>query len=183
MGSLYYERFIRTVLDHSESSTWENAVEEWDIVDCEEDLRLKSACICGKEQLRYLFTIRNRLNGDVLRPIGSSCINKFGRSDLDSQTMIQESLFKLYHAIEENQFITLTPEFFSRKVLRALYEQGALDSYYNNFDGTQDYDFLIKMFNKRDRDSVTYAQNQKIKAIIVGSIRPFLVRNLSNKSH
>lgn len=182
MGSVYYERFILIVIEHSESSIWEDAAEEWDIVDCEEDLSLKSACICGKEQLRYLFTIRNRHNGNVLYPIGSSCIKKFGRSDLDTVTMIQENLFKLYHAVEKNQYISLTSEFFSRRVLLALYEQGAFDTEYNNFDGAADYDFIVKMFNKRDKETITPNQHKKIRAIIVCSIRPYLVRNLSEKS-
>ena len=35
-----------------------SAVAEWDIIDCEEDERLESSCICGKEDLRFLFTIQ-----------------------------------------------------------------------------------------------------------------------------
>ena len=75
----YVQNLIVRVIDASEADTWENAVQEWEIVDCEEDEDLTESCVCGKEELRYLFTIRNVYNGNLLFPIGSSCIKKFGR--------------------------------------------------------------------------------------------------------
>lgn len=65
-NSVYYRNLIQRVIDNSEASTWENAVLEWEIFDCEEDETLESSCICGKEELRYLFTIRNTTNGNVI---------------------------------------------------------------------------------------------------------------------
>lgn len=59
MGNAYRTNLIQRVLDESESNTWNEAVLEWVIDDCEEDNSLQSSCICGKEELRYLFTIRN----------------------------------------------------------------------------------------------------------------------------
>lgn len=70
-NSVYYRNLIQRVIDNSEASTWENAVLEWEIFDCEEDETLESSCICGKEELRYLFTIRNTTNGNVIYPIGN----------------------------------------------------------------------------------------------------------------
>ena len=72
--SNYFQTLIKDVMDNSESEYWEDAVTEWEIVDVEEDERLEESCICGKEHLRYLFTIKNQLNGNELYPIGSSCI-------------------------------------------------------------------------------------------------------------
>ena len=55
MGSSYYERLIKTVIDKSNSNSWDTAVYEWEIFDCIEDNFSQSSCICGKEELKYLF--------------------------------------------------------------------------------------------------------------------------------
>ena len=73
--SVYFNKLIQTVIELSESDSWEDAVTEWLIEDCEEDEMCKGTCICGKEKLRYLFTIRNTYNQNILFPIGSSCIH------------------------------------------------------------------------------------------------------------
>lgn len=179
----YVQNLIVRVINASEADTWENAVQEWEIVDCEEDEDLSESCVCGKEELRYLFTIRNVYNGNLLFPIGSSCIKKFGRSDLKEDAQVREGMFKLLHAVENNDFIELSTDLFTRKVIRALYEDGAFDSQYNNFDGEGDYDFFLKMFNKRDKSSITLKQHKKIRAIIVASIRPYLEDKLQDKVH
>lgn len=129
MASLYTERLIKRVIELSQSNNWDTAVTEWEIADCEEDDTLSESCICGKEHLYYLFTIENAINGNTLFPIGSSCIKKFGRSDLDDEAAVREKMFKLYHAVEANQFISLSPDFFSRKLLKSLYEEGAWRSH------------------------------------------------------
>ena len=155
---------------------------EWDIIDCEEDDELESSCICGKENLRYLFVIKNDITGKVLYPIGSSCIKKFNRKDLNEQASISEQLFKLLHAVESGEYISLSTEFFSRKLLAYLYEDGAFtDNEYNNYDAKEDYWFMLDMFNKRNKDQITPRQHKKIRAIIVASIRPYLKEKLDEK--
>lgn len=128
-----------------------------------------------------MFTIINTVNGNELFPIGSSCIKKFGRDDLDNEASVREKMFKLYHAVENNQFISLSPEFFSRKLLRKLLDEGAFDCEYNDYDGFDDYEFILKMFNKQDKSSITIGQEKKIRAIIVASIRPYLQSQLAEK--
>ena len=174
MASVYGERLIKRVLELSTANDWDTAVKEWEIADCEEDDTLSESCVCGKEHLYYLFTIENVVNGNTLFPIGSSCIKKFGREDLDDEVAVREKMFKLYHAVENNQFISLSPEFFSRKILKKLYEDGAFDCEYNGYDGYDDYEFILKMFNKRDKFTITINQENKIRATIVASIRPYL---------
>ena len=49
-------------------------------------------------------------NGNILYPVGSSCITKFDRKDLREKTSLMESQFKLLHAVEEGKL-------FSRKLL------------------------------------------------------------------
>lgn len=70
----YVRKLIMTVINNSESDNWQEAVTEWKIYDCEEDDSCSEECICGKENIKYLYTIRNVCNGRVLFQIGSSCI-------------------------------------------------------------------------------------------------------------
>lgn len=93
MASIYVERLIKRVIELSQSSDWDTAVAEWEIADCEEDDTLSESCVCGKEHLYYLFTIENAINGNTLFPIGSSCIKKFGRDDLDDEAAVREKMF------------------------------------------------------------------------------------------
>ena len=44
-----------------------------------------------------------------------------------------------------------------------------------------DYQFMLDMFNKRDKDSITYGQDRKINAVIAFSIKPFLQRRIASK--
>ena len=92
MASIYVERLIKRVIELSQSSDWDTAVAEWEIADCEEDDTLSESCVCGKEHLYYLFTIENAINGNTLFPIGSSCIKKFGRDDLDDEAAVREKM-------------------------------------------------------------------------------------------
>ncbi len=182
MKSAYYRNLIKTVLDSSESDTWEEAVREWDICDCEEDKHCSSFCICGKEHLKYLYTIRNRKTRRILYPIGSSCIKKFERDDMEETIKIQEGMFKLYSAIQDGERIELSTRFFSKKILLYLYRQGAFKpTRYNHYNGEEDYQFLLDMFNKRNKNEITELQQRKIRAIIAFSIKPFLQRNLKYK--
>lgn len=180
MSSSYSENLIQEVIDNSESSFWDSAVLEWDIDDVIEDEDNDSSCICGKENIRYLFTIKNVQNGNALFPIGSSCIKKFNRADLNEITSINETLFKLFHAVKENEFISLNSNYFSRKLLKYLFEEGAFKpNKYNKYNGEIDYTFMLDMFNKRKEPSDR--QKSKIRAIIVASIRPFLEEQLNDK--
>ena len=75
--SSYYKNLIKQVLESSESDTWKSAVTEWEIYDVEEDEKQLESCICGKENLRYLYTIRNKLNDNQLYPIGDKNVALF----------------------------------------------------------------------------------------------------------
>ena len=182
MDSAYRRNLINTVLEASRSSFWDSAVQEWVVDDCEEDNSLSSACICGKERLRYLYTIYNKETRAKLFPIGSCCIKKSEREDMNEAISVTEGMFRLLHAIRDGEYIRLTPEFFSRKLLKKLYDEGAfVPNQYNQFDGFNDYQFMLDMFNKRDKSSITGPQHRKIRGIIVGSIRPHLEKQLAEK--
>ena len=183
MESAYVKNLILTVIKSSEATTWEDAVLEWEIADCEEDSSCTSRCICGRENIKYLYRIKNKYNKSKLFPIGSSCIEKFARKDLIAETNLIESQFKLLHAIEDNKYLSLSTDYFSRKLLKWLYDEGAFDNAYNHNDGRGDYEFMLKMFNKRDKATISAKQDKKIKAIILNSVKPFMQKTLSDRCH
>ena len=65
------------LLDKSVSKDIDEAVNEWEEVsEYHEDW--SDTCICGKENIKYCFEIRNVKNNERLYPIGSQCIKHFG---------------------------------------------------------------------------------------------------------
>ena len=169
----YIKNLIEPIVNASVSDSWETAVLEWDICDCEEDESAETNCMCGHEGIRYLFYIRNRFNGTSFGPIGSECIKKFGRKDLASEVDVQERMFRLFGAIMNHERIELDTTYFSRKLLQYLHEEGAIDS--------SNYAFLLDMFNKRNKDAMTFRQQGKINAVLGYSIKPFLQQRLAAK--
>ena len=170
---------IKVVIEASVADTWELAVLEWKIVDCTEDESVSSQCVCKHEGLRYLYKIRNRNNKNILFPIGSTCIKKFGRNDLDEELSVMEQMFSLLHAVEKRERIELTSKYFSRKLLDYLYEKNVfMPNNYNGFDGYNDYEFLLKIFNKVNKADISEAQHRKTTAIIMNSILPYLRKRL-----
>lgn len=180
--SNYLENFIKKVIDNSVSNNWEGAVAEWDIVDFDEDKDLSSSCICGKEGIKYLYRIKNRFNNEELFPIGSTCINKFEREDLDEFVQINIAMYKLMDAVEEGVYITLDTKYFSRKLLEYFHAEGVFsDNKYNDYNGYNDYKFMLEMFNKRDKDTISPKQQKKINALIMNNIMPYLIDRLKKK--
>lgn len=175
----YYENLIKVVIEASVADTWESAVLEWEIIDCTEDESAESQCVCKHEGLRYLYKIRNVKNGKKLFPIGSTCIKKFEREDLNEEISIMEQMFVLLHAVEKRERIELSSKYFSRKLLEYLYEKDVfVANEYNGFDGYNDYEFLLKMFNKVNKADISDAQHRKTSAIIMKSILPYLRKRL-----
>lgn len=177
----YRKNLLARVMRLSQANTWQEAVKEWHIDNLTEDETLQTSCVCGKENLRYLYTIQNDLNGNMLFPIGSECIKKFGREDLNEDLSVNHRLFGLLRAIQTNRLITLTSRLFSRKLLLHLYELGAFRATDDNyFQPKLDYLFMLKMFNKGLRRTVY--QEKKVRAIILTSLKPFLQAMLRDKA-
>lgn len=177
-GNRYYEKLLKTVIDHSDSKTWKECVLEWKIINCFIDEDCDSTCICGKNGIKYLFEIENTFNGNRLYPIGSKCIKLFERKDLDEITRVTEELYELLKKIEKNNFISFNSKNFSRRLLRYLYDDGAfIPTKYNHYEGYNDYDFMLKMFNQRK--PINVYERKKISAIICNSIRPYLYHKLN----
>jgi len=180
-SNAYINNLIKTVLDNSVSKIWERAVFEWEILDVIEDESMSGACICGHPNLKYQFSIVNKKNAVVLFPIGSSCINKFGRDDLDDCSSIWIKMYELFHAIKNREYIEFGSKYFSRRLLEYFDEKDVFEgNEYNDYDGHNDYEFLLKMFNKRN---ITDRQDKKVKAILLNSIFPYLKKNLKFRDH
>lgn len=65
MGNLYTDNLIGTVIGLSVADDWEGARREW--IGCEVDETHSATCVCGKEGLRYVYTIANTETGETLR--------------------------------------------------------------------------------------------------------------------
>lgn len=180
MTSSYYQNFTNKILDNSCSKIWQTAVLEWKITNMFEEEDASEQCICGKENIRYCYEISNVKTGKKLCPIGSCCIKKFEREDLKDEISVYEKMFVLLHELEQNNFIEFSSKFFSRKLLKYLYENGAFQpNEHNSWRPEKDYQMLLDMFNRRNER--TPRQEQKIRAIIVSSIKPFLYDLLGDK--
>lgn len=70
MGNLYTDHLIGTVIEFSVADDWEGARREWEVVGCEIDETHSATCICGKEGLRYVYTIANTETGEILSRLG-----------------------------------------------------------------------------------------------------------------
>lgn len=178
MGSSF-ENLKNAIISNSVSKNWQDAVLEWVLIDTEEDVHNKSQCICGKENIKYLHRIKNIHNGIELFPVGSSCIKKFDRDDLNELIAVKEKLFKLYHAVGNKEFLELSPELFSRKLITYLYREGAFDSNNKMYPAYNTYEFFLKMFNKRNE--MTPKQDKKVKAILLNNVKPFVLKRIQNK--
>lgn len=172
-------QLIDVVIENSESSDWDNAVLEWEITDWgEADNSEDYSCICGKENIIQLFEISNIKNGNVLYPIGSQCIKKFGREELADEVSAIDKMFKLQKAHESGAYIELSSELFSRKSLEYMYDNNAFnDTRYGTAE--ESYRYLVKMFNKRSKP--TTGQQKKINAIIMNDIIPYCDRLINEK--
>lgn len=166
MGNLYTDNLIGTVIGLSVADDWEGARREWEIVGCEVDEIHSATCVCGKEGLRYVYTIANTETGETLSPIGSSCIKKFEQSDMDEELAGWQQAIKLMEEaarIGKEDYVHLHSGSYSRKLLYFLYEQDAFrPTKYNGYDGYNDYLFLLDMFNG---GFCSEAQERKCQAI------------------
>ena len=170
-------RLPRIVLEASSSKTWDAAVSEWHVVGCRDNGDASGDCLCGHEGIRHEFTIRNSVNGKELSPIGSTCILKFENDSLKDEVEGWKTAIKLLEALEARwpgvRLDGLNRDLFSRRLYAFLYERGAFPpNRYNDYDGRNDYEFMVKMFNKRT--ALTEKQRGKMCMILNKSIFPWL---------
>lgn len=160
------------IIQNSISDNWKDAVLEWEITDIYVDYDCSNTCICGHEHIKYCFTIYNEFTQQMLYPIGSRCIKKFHRKDLDLLVDVHEQMAQLLEHVKHNKFIEFNSKLFSRKLLKYLYDNGCFKpTRYNHFDPYNDYEFILDMFNKKNPP--TSRQFSKVKALIMNNIIPY----------
>jgi hypothetical protein len=170
-----FQQLKSEVTSASRASNWFTAVREWEVVGLEEDHSGSESCICGQPNLTKLFTIQNRHNGRQLFPIGSTCINNFGRRDLDDEVHVLEDMLKLRRAILAGEHISVDSKYFTRALLRELKERGAFPGdRFNGGRGESDYEFLLDYFNARDKDAYSTRRKARVTAIMLNKVFPFV---------
>ena len=171
------EKLANEVFSKSESKTWASCVVEWVICDCDEDEEASGECVCGQEGLRYMYAIRNVLNGNIIYPIGSECIKKFENELLEDEAKCWAQAYRLTNlAVEYGKTkrisISRDKSMFSRKLLAFMYRNGVFKpNEYNEWDGGNDYLFMLDMFNAR---SMTTGQIRKADHVMRESVYPWL---------
>lgn len=167
---------MQAVFELSESESWDFAVREWSVYSLEEDPTESGVCVCGNTGLSKLFTLRNDLNGSFLNPIGSVCVNQFGRRELNGQVTLLNDLQALRNAINAREAVTLESGHFTRALLEYLHARGAFTpDKWNGHNGYNDYDFLLKMFNKKKKkNEITPARRRKITMLLRTKVFPFV---------
>ena len=58
MEGTYVKNLICKVIDKSESNNWDNAVMEWELIDCEEAEKCSELCICGTENINIYILLK-----------------------------------------------------------------------------------------------------------------------------
>lgn len=174
MAANSFETLKKVIEDNSVASNFYDAVHEWSVVAVEEHPQSEGECVCGQQNLLYMYTIHNKKNQNTLSYIGSQCVHHFEREDLNVQVSVFNLLLALKKAIEEGTKITLTADYFSRDLIDWLLDQGAFDNEYNGNNGDQDHSFFLKMFNKRKKEDISDAQRKKIWVMLQHQVKPFI---------
>lgn len=124
-GTSAREALREAVIAESESDTWAYAQLEWTYAG--ERLDGPDTCHCGQQNLTYRFVVRNKLNGRVLAPIGSTCIH--AHFDLNTDLLLAVKVGKEYlqavRAALEGQPLELTTTF-TRRALALARERGTI---------------------------------------------------------
>lgn len=174
MAAHSFETLKTVIEENSVAAHFYDAVHEWAVVAVEEHPDCEGECVCGQQNLLYMYTIYNSKNQKELSYIGSQCVHHFERQDLDLQVSVFSQLLALKRAIEDRNKITLTSDYFSRALLDWLFAEGAFANERNGNNGEGDYAFFLKMFNKRIKADISDAQTKKIWAMLHYQVKPFI---------
>ena len=102
--------------------------------------------------------------------------------EVDSHEKEYRKLQK-YNFKTEAKFSNLVaPNKYEEISFDALYEEGVFEpNKFNRYDGNNDYQFMLDMFNKRNKSEITEQQHRKIRSLMAYSIKPFLRKRLKYK--
>lgn len=162
---------------------WEEKTEKWNLCGYKMGGYRFGYCRFEEEGVNYMFVLKEM---PVNSQAGSSDTGQGknpGRKELKEKIDMQTRIFRLLSAVEDHAFLSLSPDLFSGKVLKALYEEGTFPpTKYNRNNGKADYQFLLTMLNKRNKDEITPKQQKKIAAILLNSVKPYLKKKLTNQT-
>lgn len=89
-------RLMNRVIDLSVTKEWDTAKTEWIPRKIESVRGVDYTCECGKKHIVRLFSITNMHNNNVMKPIGSSCIRRFGTTTmLAAVRLSKRGLYKM----------------------------------------------------------------------------------------
>lgn len=173
-----FETLKRVIEASSIAGDFYHAVQEWNVTSVDEHPSSEGECVCGQQHLLYMYTIQNQHTGQPLEYIGSQCVRHFQRGDLNLQVTVFRGLFDLRKKILAGDHISLTSECFSRGILGWLYEEGAFRANrFNSYDGGKDYQFLLDMFNKHNKDEISQGQQNKINGLLRFTVKKFVLEH------
>lgn len=173
-----FQALRQAVIDASVADRWKSALLEWEVTSVEEHPDSEGECVCGQTNLLWMYTITNEVNDSKLFPIGSSCVNHFGRTELNRQINVFRRLVHLRSTVQAGGRVTMTKDFFSRATLGFLYEEGVFTAdEFNHGDGWNDYDFLLKTFGVRDKSTISPKQQWKVRKLLELKVFPFVLED------
>lgn len=160
------------ILEYSVSCNLKEAIQEWDIESVDNNLCKDSQCICGHKNIRFEYKLKNRINKNIMFPVGSVCIREFNRSDFKERSQVYETLLT---SISDG-FIQLSTlkEKFNRKTLMFLYDSGAFDIGVSLRQGWMDYKFILRLFNRRSSDAISDKALDRYTMIMNNRILPWI---------
>lgn len=138
----HQSNLIEAVLARSVAANFADAVEEWEVDGCVQLTTEPGGepnvarCVCGHSPITTCFSICNKINGEVLKPVGRVCIRRFGRPGLDAEArraeLVERVRFASSASVAEplpirSGEIGCGGTAFSRAALGALLERGYFD--------------------------------------------------------
>ena len=176
---VYVKMFQGAVMAASEAYEWESAKNEWYIAACRHVHEKEGHCICGHQALNFMYTLKNRVNGQELFPVGSSCVGLLENDDENRTAAAYRTLFRLKPAALYNGYDSLKI-LFSRGLIDLMWRLGVFvprDD--NDFDAYEDYIFLREVFSQRKEPRE--GQKRKVKRLLELVVIPWLEANVIGK--
>lgn len=172
----YDKNFLHPIICCSVSQKWKSAAKEWKVIYYGEVEG--TTCICGKEEIKYISGIYNRLNGNELYPIGSRCINKFKSEEMNKDineykeafNKISNGISKLKEIVGKGESIKFTARLFSEELIRYLNQKEAIDD--------NESQFFLDVIGKRYKRS---GEREQINKIIESHIVPYIQKLPQNE--
>ena len=123
------------------ADNWEDARLEWDVAAF--TTMDDETCVCGKRHIVRCYTIRNIINKHMLYPIGSECIRKFERSEMDNQARALALMERRRVAAEVAEALRVIEA--ARETERRLLEEELIDATF-----VVDYESEWEQFYERE---------------------------------